>query len=786
MGLLKLGLKTLTDPSLIIAPKHCHSERRPIRRDRPKSKNPWFLPLSRSFNLAITAGRPSSGEAPLPPLSPPVLASLFASDRGVLRLSVSRPPFAGVIFLASFLLFLVEPMAAKQLLPSLGGSAAVWITCLVFFQTALLVAYALRALAHTPSTLAAASRVLAAALVLAAFWAFGSHRSRAAVRSIPSPPSSTRSASGSAFHSLLSAHQSAACKFWWSRIEGAPFPIASSRFRILASLLALGRISHAHRAQLHSAHAAHRLVRCGFAALRRCSPAILTLRTRSSRPAQLSTQPADCEPALGRIRLRCSARPQAALAAAAHGRIHATQRRHQLHHRQHRAHSAALDSAARRLSPHHHPGLRVSPPAAARHSRPLSRGHAGRPGLHARAGRSLGAHCASASGSSSPNCSSPACSARRGLRAAPSAHRSPRSSICCSPPAARSAPSSSASPARCFSRLQLRSRHHLLRHRAAGARRHLAQRLAAAAALVRRQRHPAGAHHLAPHRLPARNHRRRPQLLRRAAREAELRLPRRQRCARSPTAPSSTARRSSAPTHKEKHPPPTTLSTPASASRCATAAQAQTDRSDPAVRATSASSASARERSPPTASPAIASASTRSTPPSCPSRSNVFTYIRESGAQVTIVDGDARTSLAREAPQHFNVLVVDAFSGDAIPLHLLTAQALALYRRHLAPGGIIAFHISNQHVDLEPAIALLAQSAGMKAMRFSSGGQRRSRRVQRLLGAAHRQRGLLRPAAGRRGGRAARLQARPAPLDRRLLKPVAAAAVVGATRKRDG
>ena len=63
----------------------------------------------------------------------------------------------------------------------------------------------------------------------------------------------------------------------------------------------------------------------------------------------------------------------------------------------------------------------------------------------------------------------------------------------------------------------------------------------------------------------------------------------------------------------------------------------------------------------------------------------------------------------------FNVLVVDAFSGDAIPLHLLTTQALAIYRRHLAPGGIIAFHISNRHVDLEAPIALLAKSAGMRA-----------------------------------------------------------------------
>jgi SAM-dependent methyltransferase len=99
---------------------------------------------------------------------------------------------------------------------------------------------------------------------------------------------------------------------------------------------------------------------------------------------------------------------------------------------------------------------------------------------------------------------------------------------------------------------------------------------------------------------------------------------------------------------------------------------------------------------------------------------NVFTYLRDSAAQIDIVEGDARTSLNREPAQRFDVLVVDAFSGDAIPLHLLTAQALALYRRHLAPGGILAFHISNQHVDLEPAIALLAQSAGMQALRVSS------------------------------------------------------------------
>ena len=94
---------------------------------------------------------------------------------------------------------------------------------------------------------------------------------------------------------------------------------------------------------------------------------------------------------------------------------------------------------------------------------------------------------------------------------------------------------------------------------------------------------------------------------------------------------------------------------------------------------------------------------------------DTFTYIRESGAQVSVTPGDGRSSLATETPQGFNVLVVDAFSGDAIPLHLLTTQALALYRRHLAPGGIIAFHISNRHVDLEPPVAALAASVGMEA-----------------------------------------------------------------------
>ena len=92
---------------------------------------------------------------------------------------------------------------------------------------------------------------------------------------------------------------------------------------------------------------------------------------------------------------------------------------------------------------------------------------------------------------------------------------------------------------------------------------------------------------------------------------------------------------------------------------------------------------------------------------------NNFTYLSDSAAQIHIILGDARVSLSQETPQNFDVLVVDAFSGDAIPVHLLTTQALALYRTHMRPGGIIAFHVSNRYLNLEPVIQQQAEHAGM-------------------------------------------------------------------------
>ncbi len=93
----------------------------------------------------------------------------------------------------------------------------------------------------------------------------------------------------------------------------------------------------------------------------------------------------------------------------------------------------------------------------------------------------------------------------------------------------------------------------------------------------------------------------------------------------------------------------------------------------------------------------------------------LFTYLRESKAAVTIVEGDARQSLEREGQSRFDVLVVDAFSGDAIPVHLLTTEAMRLYRQHLRADGVLAFHISNQYLDLAPVLSALAAREGLTA-----------------------------------------------------------------------
>jgi SAM-dependent methyltransferase len=89
-----------------------------------------------------------------------------------------------------------------------------------------------------------------------------------------------------------------------------------------------------------------------------------------------------------------------------------------------------------------------------------------------------------------------------------------------------------------------------------------------------------------------------------------------------------------------------------------------------------------------------------------------FTFLQDSRAEIVVLLGDARRTLEEEPPQGFDLLAVDAFSGDAIPAHLLTREALELYLRHLGPGGILAVHVSNRFVDLQPVLAAGAQRLG--------------------------------------------------------------------------
>jgi len=97
-----------------------------------------------------------------------------------------------------------------------------------------------------------------------------------------------------------------------------------------------------------------------------------------------------------------------------------------------------------------------------------------------------------------------------------------------------------------------------------------------------------------------------------------------------------------------------------------------------------------------------------------------FTFLKDTAAAVEIVPGDARLTLEREPSQRFDVLALDAFSGDAIPVHLLTKEAFAVYFRHLTPSGVLAVHVSNQYLDLAPVVERLASIYGKRAVLVQS------------------------------------------------------------------
>jgi len=92
-----------------------------------------------------------------------------------------------------------------------------------------------------------------------------------------------------------------------------------------------------------------------------------------------------------------------------------------------------------------------------------------------------------------------------------------------------------------------------------------------------------------------------------------------------------------------------------------------------------------------------------------------FAYLSDSDATIELALGDARLQLEREPPQNFDVLAIDAFSSDSIPVHLITREALGVYLRHLKADGIVAFHVSNRFLNLVPVVARLAAEHGVHA-----------------------------------------------------------------------
>jgi hypothetical protein len=92
-----------------------------------------------------------------------------------------------------------------------------------------------------------------------------------------------------------------------------------------------------------------------------------------------------------------------------------------------------------------------------------------------------------------------------------------------------------------------------------------------------------------------------------------------------------------------------------------------------------------------------------------------FTFLDRCGANCRVLIGDVRLELARSPRSHFNLIVVDAFSSDAVPAHLVSREALQFYLSKLSPDGLLLFHVSNRYLDLVPLVSTLVQDAGLSA-----------------------------------------------------------------------
>ena len=99
-----------------------------------------------------------------------------------------------------------------------------------------------------------------------------------------------------------------------------------------------------------------------------------------------------------------------------------------------------------------------------------------------------------------------------------------------------------------------------------------------------------------------------------------------------------------------------------------------------------------------------------------------FTYLQDALATIDVILGDGRLSLARAPSHSYDLIVLDAFSSDAIPIHLLTLEALAVYRSKLSDQGVLVFHLSNRYLDLEPVLGSLLQARGISGfIRYNTG-----------------------------------------------------------------
>src|ERR1035437_6575234 len=186
--------------------------------------------------------------------------------------------FSGAVFLASFLLFLVEPIAAKQLLPVLGGSAAVWITCLVFFQTALLCGYVYAHWLSRRSHWNLHLILLVVAVASAIAW---SVRSMDAASQAEHPVTAIFVALGLSIGLpfLMLSTTSPLLQVWWARLRGGGIPYRLYALSNLASLLALGL--YPALIEPHLTLRAQRLAWCGGFATFALLDAVLTWKTRA-------------------------------------------------------------------------------------------------------------------------------------------------------------------------------------------------------------------------------------------------------------------------------------------------------------------------------------------------------------------------------------------------------------------------------------------------------------------------------------------------------------------------